>query len=193
MRSVRDIAVIYRGLLSELERRQGGAGRAWASAAGSRPRWRRMAPADLSQPGAGRRRWASSRRRATSSTSPSPATSTTRAPASTTRRRSTGLRRRALDRPARDVGHLPRDELPHRLEALHVQPDAAASAGRRARAGAGRVGRRGQGRAARAPASAMPRRCPTPSSRSSRRCGHCVDMEQPEALAKLVTDFIGYG
>ena len=21
-------------------------------------------------------------------------------------------------------------------------------------------------------------------------CGHCVDMEQPEALAKLVTDFI---
>jgi len=22
-------------------------------------------------------------------------------------------------------------------------------------------------------------------------CGHCVDMEQPEALAKLVTDFIG--
>jgi pimeloyl-ACP methyl ester carboxylesterase len=24
-----------------------------------------------------------------------------------------------------------------------------------------------------------------------KRCGHCVDMEQPEALAKLVTDFIG--
>jgi len=22
-------------------------------------------------------------------------------------------------------------------------------------------------------------------------CGHCVDMEQPETLAKLVTDFIG--
>ena len=22
-------------------------------------------------------------------------------------------------------------------------------------------------------------------------CGHCVDMEQPEALAKLVTNFIG--
>ena len=27
--------------------------------------------------------------------------------------------------------------------------------------------------------------------RSSRSCGHCVDMEQPEALAKLVTNFIG--
>ena len=24
-----------------------------------------------------------------------------------------------------------------------------------------------------------------------KRCGHCVDMEQPEALARLVTDFIG--
>jgi pimeloyl-ACP methyl ester carboxylesterase len=24
-------------------------------------------------------------------------------------------------------------------------------------------------------------------------CGHCVDMEQPEALAKLVTDFIAQG
>ena len=35
-------------------------------------------------------------------------------------------------RPARGVGHLPRDGVPHRLEAVHVQPDAAASAGRRA-------------------------------------------------------------
>ena len=35
------------------------------------------------------------------------------------------------------------------------------------------------------------RRCPMPSWRSSRSCGHCVDMEQPEALAKLVTSFIG--
>ena len=40
--------------------------------------------------------------------------------------------------------------------------------GARARAGAGRVGRRRQDRAAAAPASAMRRRCPTPSSRSSR-------------------------
>ena len=53
-----------------------------------------------------------------------------------------------LGRSARDVGHLPRDELPHRLEALHVQPDPAAPAGRRARAVAGRVGRRRQNRAA---------------------------------------------
>ena len=79
-----------------------------------------------------------------------------------------GLRRRALDRPARDVGHLPRDELPHRLEALHVQPDPAAPAGRGARAGAGRVGRRRQGRAAERRRASMPRRCPTPGSRSSR-------------------------
>src|SRR6516225_12252757 len=36
----------------------------------------------------------------------------------------------------------------HRLEALHVQPDPAASAGRRPRTGACRMGRRRQGRAA---------------------------------------------
>ena len=45
-----------------------------------------------------------------------------------------------------------------------------------------------QHRAARAPASATRRRCPRPGWRSSTACGHCVDMEQPEALAKLVTD-----
>ena len=39
------------------------------------------------------------------------------------------------------MGHRPRDVLPRRVEAIHVQPDAAASAGRRAIAGAGGVGR----------------------------------------------------
>ena len=34
------------------------------------------------------------------------------------------LWRRTRAPTAREVGHLPRDELPHRLEALHVQPDA---------------------------------------------------------------------
>ena len=52
------------------------------------------------------------------------------------------VRRRALERSARGVGYLPGDELPHRLEAVHVQPDAAPSAGCRARAGVAGVGRR---------------------------------------------------
>ncbi len=55
--------------------------------------------------------------------------------------------RRGVDRPAGRVGHLPRDVLPDRLEALHVQPDPAASPGRGAGAGAGGVGRRRQDRA----------------------------------------------
>ena len=97
------------------------------------------------------------------------------------------LRRRAVGRPARAVGHLPRDELPHRLEALHVQPDAAASAGRRARAGARRVGRRRQDRAAER-RQALREALPNARLEIVKACGHCVDMEQPEALAKLVTD-----
>ena len=40
-----------------------------------------------------------------------------------------------------DVGPLPRDVLPDRLEAVHVQPDIAASVGRGARPGARRLGR----------------------------------------------------
>ena len=55
--------------------------------------------------------------------------------------------RRGLDRPARRLGSVPRDVLPHRLEAVHVFADPAASAGRRARPGAGRMGRRRQDRA----------------------------------------------
>ena len=39
-------------------------------------------------------------------------------------------------------GTSPRDGVPHRVEAIHVQPDAAASAGRRESAGAGGLGRR---------------------------------------------------
>ena len=50
-------------------------------------------------------------------------------------------------RSARKVGHLPRDVFPHRVETLHVQPDLAASAGRRAHAGAGDLGRRRPDRA----------------------------------------------
>ena len=46
---VRDIAVIYRGLLADLKRREARRWSASASAAGSRPRWRRMAPRDVSQ------------------------------------------------------------------------------------------------------------------------------------------------
>ena len=56
------------------------------------------------------------------------------------------LRCRAFDGSARGLGHRPRDVLPHRLEALHVQPDLAASAGKRKSAGADRLGRQGQDR-----------------------------------------------
>src|SRR5262249_30970938 len=56
--------------------------------------------------------------------------------------------RRGHDRSAGRMGHLPRDVLPHRLEAVHVQPDPGAFAGRGEGAGAGRLGRRRQDRAA---------------------------------------------
>ena len=62
----------------------------------------------------------------------------------------------------------PRDVLPHRLEALHVQPDPAASAGEREGAGSHRLGRQGQDRALSRRRTATWRRCRTPSSRSSR-------------------------
>ena len=130
MRSVRDIAVVYRGLLSELKIAKRRAASAWASAAGSRPRWpawRRAicriwcwsAPMGIKPPQGDILDHAHHRlHRLCPRRLPRP---------EGVRR---GLRRGAVDRPARDVGHLPRDELPHRLEALHVQPDAAASAGR---------------------------------------------------------------
>ena len=88
---------------------------------------------------------------------------------------------RCLDRPAGRLGSVPRDELPHRLEALHVQPDLAASAGRGARAGARRLGRRRQDRAAAAPASVMRALLREARLEIVRDAGHCVEMEQPEA------------
>ena len=78
--------------------------------------------------------------------------------------------RRCVDRPAGRLGHLPRDVLPHRLEALHVQPDPAASAGRGARAGAGRLGRRRQDRAAERRRALCGTAAATRGSRSCARC-----------------------
>ena len=49
---------------------------------------------------------------------------------------------RCHHRSAGSVGYRPRNEFPHRLEALHVPPDAAASAGRSSHAGADHLGRR---------------------------------------------------
>src|SRR2546427_249927 len=59
------------------------------------------------------------------------------------------LRRRAEHEPARAVGSEPRDDVPDRVEAVHVQPDAAAPARRRGHARADRVGPRRPPRAAR--------------------------------------------
>jgi pimeloyl-ACP methyl ester carboxylesterase len=123
MRSVRDIAVIYRGLLSQLGIEKpaliglgfGG----WIAA-----EMASMAPRDLSGPGDRRlHRLCPCRLPRSESLRPR-------------------LRRRAVERAAGRMGHLPRDELPHRMEAIHVQPDPSGSAGRRARAGVAGVGRR---------------------------------------------------
>ena len=100
-----------------------------------------------------------------------------------------GLRprlRRRDHRSAGRLGHLPRDELPHRLEAVHVQPDLAASVGRRCGRRRWSCGATTTRSCRAAPASATRERCPTRASRSCAPAGHCVEMEQPEALARLV-------
>jgi pimeloyl-ACP methyl ester carboxylesterase len=76
----------------------------------------------------------------------------------------------------------------HCLEALHVSQTLPHLQGR-AGASAGRVGRRRQ-----VVPSAGKRyleSLPDAHLEIVKSCGHAVDMEQPEALAKLVTNFIG--
>ena len=150
MRSVRDVAVDL-PVAARRARRLATASR-WsgsASAAGSRPRWRRWRRARSagwcwSAP------WASSRREGEILDQALVSyIDYVRAGFDDQEAFDARLRRRAADRPARAVGPQPRDDVPHRLEAVHVQPDAAAPAGRRAGAGAGRVGRRRPDRAAR--------------------------------------------
>ena len=187
MRSARDIAVSYQWLLADLGLDES-AWSASASAAGSRPRWRRMAPRGFRKlvlVGA-------------MGIKPPEGDILDQALVSYIDYARAGfhdqaafdarLRRRAADRPARAVGHQPRDDLPHRVEALHVQPDAAAPAGRRAGAGAGGVGRRRPDRAARARRALREGAAQGAGWRSSTACGHFVEMEQPEELAKLVID-----
>ena len=79
--------------------------------------------------------------------------------------------RRGLHRPAGDLGYLPGDELPHRLEALHVQPDAAASAGRRAGQRRWSSGATRTRSCRAAPASTSSRRYPRRGARSSATAG----------------------
>ena len=184
MRSVRDIAVIYRGLLSDLKLSNAalvglGFG-GWIAA-----EMATMAPADLSRlvlvgamgikpPQGDILDLAVTLHRLRPRRLPRPEGVRPR------------LWRRAARRPARDVGHLPRDELPHRLEALHVQPDPAAPAGRRARAALvvwGDDDRIVPLSAGKSYAKALP----NARLEIVKASGHCVDMEQPEALAKLVT------
>ncbi len=179
MRSARDIAVIYRGLLSDLKRRATPPWSASASAAGSPPRWPAWRRADLSRlvlVGA-------------MGMKPPQGDIFDHAVSYVDYARAGFHDQKAFDRvygaePSIDQlemwdicremsfriawkPYMYSQTLPHLL-------------GRRARAGAGRVGRRRQDRAAQRRQDAMPRRCPTPSSRSSRRSGHCVDMEQPD-------------
>ena len=189
MRTVRDLAAVYRGLLAELGRRARRCS-ASASAAGSPPRWRAWrrtirrswcwsAPMGIKPPrGRDPRPGAGQLHRLCPGRLPRPG------------RLRRGLRRRAEHRPAGEMGHLPRDELPHRLEALHVQPDPAAPAGRRARARAGGLGRRGPRRAAERRRALRGRRCRNARLEIVAGCGHCVEMEQPAELARLVTDFV---
>ena len=63
--------------------------------------------------------------------------------------------------------------------------------GRRARAGAGGVGRRRQDRAAQRRQDAMQRRCPTPSWRSSRRAAIASTWSSPRRSPNWSQDFIG--
>ena len=155
-----------------------------ALAAGSRPRWRRWRRA-TSNGWCWSARWASSRPRATSSTRRSSATSTTPAPASTTRRRSTRSTAMSSTDQLGDWDicremcfriawkpYMYSQTLPHllggvRAPALVVWGDddkiVPRSAGERY-------------------AEALP------SARLEivEDCGHCVDMEQPDELARLV-------
>ena len=80
--------------------------------------------------------------------------------------------RRRDNRSARSLGHRPRDVLPHGVEALHVQPDAAASAGLGESAFADRVGRARQGRAGvdREPMEDGAAQC---QARDHQGCGAC--------------------
>ena len=64
-------------------------------------------------------------------------------------------------RPTGTVGHLPRDVLPHRVETLHVQPDVAASARRRAHARHWSSGATTTRSCRSAPATSIPKRCAT--------------------------------
>ncbi len=141
LRHPRDIAAIYSWLLADLgvDRRVAWSGLGfggWIAA-----EMASQSPRVLSPAGAGRRRWASSRPKATSPTRRSFPISTIRRPASTTRPRSP--RSTAMSPPTSwRRGTSPRNVFPHRLETLHVQPDLAASAGRRAHARADHLGRR---------------------------------------------------
>ena len=94
------------------------------------------------------------------------------------------LRRRAADEPARAVGPQPRDDVPHRVEAVHVQPVAAAPAGRRARRPPWSCGGATTASCRSSAASATPRRCPRRRLAVVEGAGHFVEMEQPDALAQ---------
>ena len=164
---------------------------AWASAAGSPPRWRAMAPRDFDKlvlvgPMGIKPPQGDILDQALVSH-----IDYARAGFHDQKAFDGGLRRGAEHRPARRMGPLPGDEFPPRLEALHVQPDLAASAGRRARAGAGGLGRRGPGGADQRRRSRHGGRCRGAKLEVVPDCGACVEMEQPAELARLVTDFIG--
>ena len=83
--------------------------------------------------------------------------------------------------------------LPHRVEALHVQPVLAASPRRHRHAHRWWSGGATIASCPSNAASATPKRCPGRASRSIEGAGHFVEMEKPTELAQLVTDFVSQG
>ncbi len=97
--------------------------------------------------------------------------------------------RRPVDAAARAVGSQPRDDVPHRVEALHVQPDAAAPLLGGVQTDALIVWGRQDRIVPVGAGDQYARALPKSRLEVVEGAGHFVEMEQPEALAKLIVSF----
>ena len=101
------------------------------------------------------------------------------------------LRRRPHRRPPAGLGPEPRDDHPGGVEAVHVQPSAAAAPGARARADPAWWRRTPTIASPHGPAADnTPRSCRRARLEIVPHCGHAVDMEQPSVLAGHVAGHV---